>query len=188
MFFDISKCNIGFLGWYSGMSLVGSTVEYSTLIIPTCLKWPWYTSLQIWRHLHHRQLHGSGLETCPSSDLILKLLISSTSGRTPWTEDYSYARPLPTQDNTTYKYADKHPCLKWIRTHDPRVLFRINSLSLHARKKYSDVRFQVLTAASMMFRGVFWDILPSRQYAPLKRRSTIILHGSISQKTTLNKI
>jgi hypothetical protein len=25
-----------------------------------------------------------------------------------------------------------------------------------------------------------------RQYAPLKRRSTIILHGSISQKTTLN--
>jgi hypothetical protein len=27
-----------------------------------------------------------------------------------------------------------------------------------------------------------------RQYAPLKRRSTIILHGSISQKTTLNFI
>jgi hypothetical protein len=27
-----------------------------------------------------------------------------------------------------------------------------------------------------------------RQYAPLKRRSTIILHGSISQKTTMNKI
>jgi hypothetical protein len=26
-----------------------------------------------------------------------------------------------------------------------------------------------------------------RQYAPLKLRSTIILHGSISQKTTLNK-
>jgi hypothetical protein len=25
-------------------------------------------------------------------------------------------------------------------------------------------------------------------YAPLKRRSTIILHGSISQKTTLNII
>jgi hypothetical protein len=70
------------------------------------------------------------------------------------------------------------------------------------------VRFQVLTAASMMFRIVFLDILPCkmivnrrfrgayclhhqgwvrwRQYAPLKRRSTIILHGSISQKTTLN--
>jgi hypothetical protein len=27
-----------------------------------------------------------------------------------------------------------------------------------------------------------------RQYAPLKRRSTIILHGSITQKTTLNKV
>jgi hypothetical protein len=30
-------------------------------------------------------------------------------------------------------------------------------------------------------RQVWW-----RQYAPLKRRWTIILHGSISQKTTLN--
>jgi hypothetical protein len=48
------------------------------------------------------------------------------------------------------------------------------------------VRFQVLTAASMMFRVVFWDEWWWRQYAPLKRRSTIILHGSISQKTTLN--
>jgi hypothetical protein len=44
----------------------------------------------------------------------------------------------------------------------------------------------------MMFRAVFWDILPCkiiggwRQYAPLKRRSTIILHVSISQKTALN--
>jgi hypothetical protein len=35
----------------------------------------------------------------------------------------------------------------------------------------------------MMFRIVFWDVL---QYAPLKRRSTIILHGSTSQKTVLN--
>jgi hypothetical protein len=60
------------------------------------------------------------------------------------------------------------------------------------------VRFQVLTAASMMFRVVFWDILPCkmivthpwwwRQYAPLKRRSTIILHGSRSQKTTPNHV
>jgi hypothetical protein len=66
------------------------------------------------------------------------------------------------------------------------------------------VRFQVLTAASTMFRVVFWDILPCKmivdrrfrgayclhhqgwQYAPLKRRSTIIIHGSTSQKTTLN--
>jgi hypothetical protein len=58
------------------------------------------------------------------------------------------------------------------------------------------VRFQVLTAASMMFRIVFWDVLPCkmivdhpwwwRQYAPLKRRSTIILHDSTSQKTILN--
>jgi hypothetical protein len=67
------------------------------------------------------------------------------------------------------------------------------------------VRFQVLTAASMKFRFVFWDVLPCkiivdrrfrersspwwwRQYVPLKCRSTIILHGSTSQKTNLNFI
>jgi hypothetical protein len=40
-----------------------------------------------------------------------------------------------------------------------------------------------------MFKVVFWVILPCkirRQYTPLKCRSTIILHGSIYQKTTLN--
>jgi hypothetical protein len=57
-----------------------------------------------------------------------------------------------------------------------------------------------------MFRIVFWDVLPYkmivdrrfrgayclhhqggwRQYAPVKRRYTIILHGSTSQKTILN--
>jgi hypothetical protein len=48
-----------------------------------------------------------------------------------------------------------------------------------------------------LFRIVFWDMLPCkmithpwwwRQNAPLKRRSTIILHCSISQKTILNII
>jgi hypothetical protein len=61
-----------------------------------------------------------------------------------------------------------------------------------------------------MFRIVFWDVLPCkiivdrrfrvctasiithpwwwRQYAPLKHRLTIILHGSTSQKTILNII
>jgi len=63
-----------------------------------------------------------------------------------------------------------------------------------------------------MFRAVFWVVLPCklivdrrfrgayclhhrgwwwwwwwwRQYVPLKRRSTIILHGSTTQKTALN--
>jgi hypothetical protein len=61
------------------------------------------------------------------------------------------------------------------------------------------VRFQVLTAASMKFRFVFWDVLPCKiivdssplwwsQHVILKRRSTIILHGSTSQKTNLNFI
>jgi hypothetical protein len=83
------------------------------------------------------------------------------------------------------------------------------------------VRFQVLTAESMNFRIIFWDVPPCkiivdrrfrgtcclhhqgwtmyvlppssgmdhpwwwRQHVPLKRRSTIILHGSTSQKTIL---
>jgi hypothetical protein len=69
------------------------------------------------------------------------------------------------------------------------------------------VRFHVLTAASMKFRIVSWDVLPCkiivdrrfratwclhhqgwRQHVPLNRRSTIILHGSTSQKTILNFI
>jgi hypothetical protein len=48
-----------------------------------------------------------------------------------------------------------------------------------------------------MFRAVFWDILPCKMIVVRRfrgayclhhqgRRSTIILHGSISQKTTLN--
>jgi hypothetical protein len=65
--------------------------------------------------------------------------------------------------------------------------------------KYFNVRFQVLTAESMKFRTVFWDVLPCkiivyihpwwwRQHVPLKRRSTIVLHGSTSQNTILNII
>jgi hypothetical protein len=49
----------------------------------------------------------------------------------------------------------------------------------------------------MMFRAVFWVILPCKMIFDrrlrgaycrhnLKRRSAIILHGSITQKTTLN--
>jgi hypothetical protein len=41
-----------------------------------------------------------------------------TYGRTPWTSDQPVARPLPTQDNTTQKDADKHPSLE--RDSNPR--------------------------------------------------------------------
>jgi hypothetical protein len=53
-----------------------------------------------------------------------------------------------------YDHCCEHSCYLW---------FKPTSTDI--------VRFQVLTAASMMFRVVFWD-----------------LHGSISQKTTLNII
>jgi hypothetical protein len=40
-----------------------------------------------------------------------------------------------------------------------------------------------------MFRIFFWDVLPFKMIvAPLKRRSTIILHGSTSQKKILNEV
>jgi hypothetical protein len=35
-----------------------------------------------------------------------------TFGRTPRPADQPDARPLPTQDNTTQKHADTHPCPK----------------------------------------------------------------------------
>jgi hypothetical protein len=46
------------------------------------------------------------------------------------------------------------------------------------------VRFQVLTAASMMFRAVFWDILPCKMIVDHFTRQ----YGSITQKTALNII
>jgi len=57
------------------------------------------------------------------------------------------------------------------------------------------VRFQVLTAASMMFRVVFWDVLPCKMIVYRRFRGAYCLHHQgwnhftrqyISQKTTLN--
>jgi hypothetical protein len=47
------------------------------------------------------QLYGLGLVTYTNSELLLKLLIISTIGRTPWTGDQFDATTLPTHDNTT---------------------------------------------------------------------------------------
>jgi hypothetical protein len=58
--------------------------------------------------------------------------------------------------------------------------------------KFSRRRVWCSELSSGMYCRVKWlstDVLEVRtwrQYAPLKRRSTIILHGSTSQKTTLN--
>jgi hypothetical protein len=56
------------------------------------------------------------------------------------------------------------------------------------------VRFQVLTAVSMMFRIVFWDVLPCKIIVDRHFRGVYCLHhqgwssqhGSTSQKTILN--
>jgi hypothetical protein len=48
------------------------------------------------------------------------------------------------------------------------------------------VRFQVLTAASIKFRFIFWDVLIALMTEAARTSETIILHGSTSQKTNLN--
>jgi hypothetical protein len=50
------------------------------------------------------------------------------------------------------------------------------------RKQIFGVRFQVLTAASLKFRFVFWDVLPCKIIVDRRR------HGSTSQKTYLKDI
>jgi hypothetical protein len=70
----------------------------------------------------------------------------------------------------------------------------LSNRGTHINKGVS-VRFQVLTAANMMFRAVFWVILPCKMVVDRRFRgayclnhgSKIILHGSITLKTTLNK-
>jgi hypothetical protein len=78
---------------------------------------------------------------------------------------------------------------------------RKTTVTYHFGDNTSGSEIQVLTVASMMFRIVFWDVLPCKMIvdrrfrgayclqqglSDLKRRSTIILHGSTSQKTILN--
>jgi hypothetical protein len=79
---------------------------------------------------------------------------------------------------------DSYRLLIWLSFKRLKELKLIHKHHEELSNKVKHVRFQVLTAASMMFRVVF---MMMEAVAPLKRRSTIILHGSISQKTTLNK-
>jgi hypothetical protein len=51
-------------------------------------------------------------------------------GRTLWPGDQPDARPLPTQDNTTQKHADTHPCPKQDPTCDPKVQAVVDSTCL----------------------------------------------------------
>jgi hypothetical protein len=66
-------------------------------------------------------------------------------------------------------------------TDTSKIIFRTQYATVVYRQ---DLELPV-AKANFMFRAVFWVIL---QYAPLKRRPTILLHGSITQKTALNII
>jgi hypothetical protein len=48
------------------------------------------------------------------------------------------------------------------------------------------MRFQVLTAASMMFRVVFWDILPCKMIVDRRFRGAYCIPHQGWKKTTLN--
>jgi hypothetical protein len=48
----------------------------------------------------------------PIQNYVLKLWVTSTICRTPWTGDQPDARPLPKQDSTTQKDKDKRSCRK----------------------------------------------------------------------------
>jgi hypothetical protein len=87
----------------------------------------------------------------------------------------------------------------------PKRRDKLKVVSGGRRRTMSDsgnfVRYQVLTAASMKFIFVFWDVLPCEiivdrrfrgtcclhhQDVHLKRLSSIMLHGCTSQKTNMN--
>jgi hypothetical protein len=76
--------------------------------------------------------------------LFFSFLILYTFGRTPLTGDQPVARPLPTHRIN----AHRHPCLEWIRTHDPSVRGSENSSCLRRRGHcdrhiftYKDIKF-----------------------------------------------
>jgi hypothetical protein len=48
----------------------------------------------------------------------------------------------------------------------------------------SVVRFQVLTAASMMFRVVFWDVLPCKMIVDRRFRGAYCLHQYIPEDSS----
>jgi hypothetical protein len=68
-------------------------------------------------------LYGLGIAICSNSQLLMKLWISSTVGRTYWTGDQAVARPLPTQGSTAQhrKRRTNVHTLSDIRTHDPSI-------------------------------------------------------------------
>jgi len=73
--------------------------------------------------------HGLGPLTCSYSELTSETVNAFRHfGRTPWTGDRPIARPIPTQDSTTQKYADIHPCLERVSNRRSHCLSGINTI------------------------------------------------------------
>jgi hypothetical protein len=68
-------------------------------------------------------------------------------------------------------------CLQWRKYYVVNIYFAQNrNLWLPRAKKIRNVRFQVLPAASMKFRIVFWDVLPCKIIVYRRLRGTYCLH------------
>jgi hypothetical protein len=95
-------------------------------------------------------------------------------------------------DHKTYffpgKFCIKFPCVLWFDgppiwpakygtgNRDSLVALFAGGIRVLGGRERKLVRFQVLTAASMMFRVVFWDILPCKIIVDRRFRGAYCLH------------
>jgi hypothetical protein len=85
----------------------------------------------------------------------------------------------------------------WTQSQRTQCVPYNHAFFIFTSKRWDYVRFQVLTAASIGFRIVFWDVLPCKIIADRRFRGACCLHhqgwvipddgGSASQKTILNR-
>jgi hypothetical protein len=82
------------------------------------------------------------------------------------------------------RFNKPEPCSRAERRHFEQVLWCSElSSGLYCHVKRLSTNVSEVHTASIITHPWWW-----RQYAPLKRRSTIILHGSITQKIAMNII
>jgi hypothetical protein len=152
------------------------------------------------RHFH---VHAQGVRLC--------LWTAATNGPSvhspvdiyqcvePWWNDTDRIKPNNSKKNLSQCHSVQHKSLMWdLKFSRRRGWCSELSSGLYCRVKWLSTDVSEMRTASiirdessLMMEAVrtseshpwWW-----RQYAPLKRRSTIILHGSTTQKTALNII
>jgi hypothetical protein len=64
----------------------------------------------------------------------------------------------------------------WVIEKVSLIFYKLINNTFSVLKLYEYMRFQVLTAASMKFRIVFWDVLPCKKIVGRRFRGTCCLH------------